>query len=147
LKKIPVKYSLILCLIMFAIFYGCGIKSNPVSFKSVSDDALIIRNLKAAIDGDAVILQWHFNGGDLKDHDIAIEKSEAGGAGNECPNCPKTFERVGRIAVKALKQENEGYYRYIDKEVIKGKTYYYRLLLCEGFNNCSEKAVTKINFE
>ena len=31
---------------------------------------------------------------------IIIEKSEVGSAGNECKDCPRTFERIGQIPVK-----------------------------------------------
>jgi hypothetical protein len=147
LKKVPLKCSILACLILFAILYGCGIKGDPVLLKNDSDYARIVQNLKADVDDNAVLLTWNFYGKDLKKHYIAIEKSEAGSAGNECRNCPRTFKRIGKIIIGDQKREDKGFDSFIDKEVIKGKTYNYRLLICDGFNHCSGNAVTEINFK
>jgi hypothetical protein len=132
---------------MFAIFYGCGVKSNPVLLKSGSERARMIQNLTAAIEDNAVVLQWDFRARNLKNGYIAVERSEAGSTGNECPDCPRTFESIAKIPVGDVKKEDKGYNSYVDKETVKGKTYRYRLLFCDGFNNCSVNAVTEINFE
>jgi hypothetical protein len=147
LKKVSVKYRIFACLILFAILYGCGVKGNPVLIKNVADYARIVQNLQAVADENAVELKWDFDGGDLKNHYIAVEKSEAGSAGNEYRDCPRTFERIGKITIEDLKKEDKGYSSFIDKEVMKGKTYSYRLLICDDFNNCSGKAVTEINYK
>ncbi len=147
MKKAPVKYSLFACLILFAILYGCGVKGNPVLIKNAAGHERIVQNLQAVHNENAVLLKWDFDGRDLKKYYIAVEKSESGSAGNECSNCPRTFNRIGKINIGDLKKEDREYNSFRDKEVTKGKTYNYRLLICDGSNNCSEKAVTEINFE
>jgi hypothetical protein len=96
-----------------------------------------------------VILSWNFYGKGSKINYIAIEKSELGSAGNECRDCPRTFERIGQVSVKEIKQENNEYsnLNFTDKEVVNGKTYNYRLLICDDFNICRESSAMDVNFK
>ena len=103
--------------------------------------------MKAVVSDNAVVLKWDFYGKDSKINYIAVEKSEVGSTGNECKDCPRTFARIGQITLKEIKQENKGYISFTDKKVTQGKTYNYRLLLCDDFNNCLENAITEINFK
>jgi len=148
LKRVLVKYS-IACLMTLILFTGCGLKGNPVSLSAVSDHRQIVQNMKAVSSGDAVILKWDFSDKDVKINYIEIERSEVGSAGNECKGCPRTFERIGKVLVKDIKQENNEYsnLNFTDKEVVKGKTYNYRLLICDDFNVCRESLATEINFK
>jgi len=105
--------------------------------------------LKVVSAGNAVILSWDFYRKDSNVNYIAIEKSELGSAGNECRDCPRTFERIGQVSVKEIKQENNEYrnLNFTDKEVVNGKTYNYRLLICDDFNICRKSPETEINFK
>jgi hypothetical protein len=134
---------------LFTNFIGCGVKGNPVILSSLSDNVRIVQNLKVVSAGNAVILSWDFYRKDSNVNYIAIEKSELGSAGNECSECPRTFERIGQISVKEIKQENNEYrnLNFTDKEVVNGKTYNYRLLICDDYNDCRESSATEINLK
>ncbi len=67
----------------------------------------IVQNMKAVSSDDAVILKWNFYDKDAKINYIAIEKSEVGSAGNECKDCPRTFERIGQVPIKGIRPENK----------------------------------------
>ena len=157
MKRISVKFSIFACVMMFINLAGCGIKGNPVMFSPIPDHGQIVQNMQAVSSGNAVILNWDFfYGKDLKINYIAIEKSEVGSAGNECKTCPRTFKRIGRVPVKPVKavkpvkedgQKKE--YRSLsfkDKEVVQGKTYNYRLMLCDDYNVCRESSRAEIDF-
>jgi hypothetical protein len=133
---------------MVMSFSGCGIKGNPV-IASAPDPTQIVRNIKAVSSGDAVILNWDFYDKDFRIDYIAVEKSEAGSAGNECKDCPRTFERAGLVPVKETAQKNNEYksLSFSDKKVVRGKTYNYRLMLCDDFNTCYESSTAEINFK
>jgi hypothetical protein len=128
------------------LFTGCGLKGNPVSFSALSDHQQIVKKMKAVCIDDAVILKWDFYDKDVKINYIAIERSEAGSAGNECKDCPRTFERIGQLPVKVIKPENKesNILSFTDKKVVKGKTYNYRLMLCDDSGVCLEGAATEI---
>jgi hypothetical protein len=130
------------------LFTGCGLKGNPVSLSAVSDHRQIVQNMKAVSSGHTVILKWDFYDKDTKINYIAIERSEVGSAGNECKNCPRTFERIGLVTVKGLRPENKEFntFSFTDKKVVRGKTYNYRLMFCDDSNVCLDGAVTEINF-
>ena len=148
MKRVSIKYS-ILFLLLFTNFIGCGVKGNPVTLSRMSDNVRIVQNLKAVSAGNAVMLSWDFYCKDSNINYIAIEKSELGSAGNECKDCPRKYERIGQVSVKEIKQKNNEYrnLNFTDKEVVNGKKYNYRLLICDDFNVCRESSATEINFK
>jgi hypothetical protein len=149
LKRVPVKYNIFAYLITLIIFTGCGLKGNPLSLSAVSEQRLIAQNMKAVLSEDAVILKCDFYDKDAKISYIDIEKSEVGSAGNECKDCPRTFERLGQFPIKGIRPENKesNILSFTDKKVVKGKTYNYRLMLCDDSSVCLEGAATEINIK
>ena len=147
MRRISIKFSICCCLIIIANFIGCGVKGNPVVLSKEPDNVMIIRNFKAASSNSAVVLQWYCQGDDSKINYIAVEKSEVGSPGNECNGCSKKYERIGQVLLKEVKQENKEYISFTDKKVTQGKTYDYRLLLCNEFNTCFENVATEIDFK
>ena len=149
LKKVPVKYSIFACLMTVFFFTGCGLKGNPVSLSVASDHQQIVQNMKAVSSGEAVILKWDFYDKDVKINYIAIERSEVGSAGNECKDCPRTFERVGLVPVKEMRAENKKtrILSFTDNKVVRGKIYNYRIMLCDDSGVCLEGAAAEINFK
>ena len=149
MKRIFVKYSSLVLLVVFANLTGCGVKGNPVILPDVKDTAPIISNFKADSNDSAIILNWDFYSTNSKINHIAIEKSELGSAGNECKECPRTFELIGQVSVKDAKKENKEYikFSFTDNKVQQGKTYDYRLLICDVYNDCRESIALEINLK
>jgi hypothetical protein len=125
------------------------LKANPIALSAVSEQRSIAQNMKAFLSDDAVILKWAFYDKDAKINYIAIERSEVGSAGNECKDCPRTFERLGQVPIKGIMPENKesNMLSFTDKKVIKGKIYNYRLMLCDDSSVCLEGAATEINIK
>ncbi len=148
MKKVPVKYSIFAFLMTVIFFTGCGLKGNPVFLSAASDHRQSVQNMKAVSSGDAVILKWDYYDKDVKINYIAIERSEVGSAGNECKDCPRTFERIGQVSVKGiiLKNKESNILSFTDKKVIRGKIYNYRLMLCDDSGICLEGSSTEIKF-
>jgi hypothetical protein len=149
LKRLSAKISIFACLMMLINFTGCGIKGNPVINSYVPDYRQIVKNVSADSSGDTVILKWDFYYRDYKINYVSIEKSEVGSAGNECKDCPRTFERIGELPVKEAGRNNKEYknFSFTDKKVIHGKTYNYRLMLCDDSNICYESYTTEISLK
>jgi hypothetical protein len=148
LKRVPIKYNIFACLMTVIIFTSCGLKGNPVSLSAVSNQQRIVQNMKAVSSGGAVILKWNFYDKDAKINYIDIERSEVGSAGNECKDCPRTFERIGQIMVRGMTENKEpNIHSFTDKKVVKQKTYNYRLMLCDGSGMCLEGDATEINLK
>lgn len=149
MKRVSVEYNIFACLMILIIITGCGLKGNPVSLSAVSDHRQIVQNMKAVSSDDAVILKWDFYDKDTKINYIAIEKSEVGSVGNECKDCPRTFERLGQVPIKGIRPENQESHTlsFTDKKVAKGKTYNYRLMLCDDSGVCLEGSAAEINFK
>jgi hypothetical protein len=150
LKKNPMKYSTFFYLIiLLMITTGCGLKSNPVVSTTVVNYKDLVRNMKTSIMDNEIALNWDFYNKDGIINDIIVERSEVGTAGNECKNCPRTYERIGRILVRELFKKDEKFqpFSFSDKKVERGKTYNYRLMLCNADAFCTEASSTEINFK
>jgi len=149
LKRVSVKISIFACLMILINFTGCGIKGNPVIISNVPDYRQVVKNFRAVSSGDEVILKWDFYDRNFKINYVVVEKSEVGSAGNECKDCPRKFERIGQVPVNKMGRTNEEYnsFSFTDKKVIQGKTYNYRLMLCDNFDLCYESNTTEINFK
>lgn len=149
MKRISVKYSSLILLVLIANLTGCGVKGNPVVLSNITENMSIISNLKADSTDNVVILNWDYYSTNSRINHIAIEKSEWGSAGNECKECPRTFERIGQVSVKDAKKENKEYIKFSfpDHKVQKGKTYDYRLLICDIYNECRESSVIELNLK
>lgn len=149
MKKISVRYSAFVLLAVFVTVMGCGVKGNPVIYSDVAENTHAISSFKADYTGNAVVLNWDFYSKNSKVSYIAIEKSESGSGGNECKECPGTLERIGRVSAKDAKQGNKELmkFSFTDNKVEKGKAYYYRLLVCDEYNECREKSSIEINLK
>jgi len=149
LKKVSLKYNIFIYCVAMTCMAGCGVKGNPVRLMDVSNHVQVIRNMKADVAGNAVLLEWDIDTKDLKNNYVAIEKREWSRSGKQCKNCSGSFERIGKVLLNEEKKERKNNSRFIfsDKKVTRGKTYHYRLLLCNELNVCSESAATEINFK
>ncbi len=150
MKKVSVNYKIILFFIPIAAVLACGLKGNPVMLKNVSgNEQQMVRNLKADASGDAVVLTWNVHADAWGNNYIAVERSEWGTRGNECKDCPRTYEGIGQISLNERQTagKDPGRLVYLDKKVNRGKIYSYRLLFCNQADVCSESAVAEINFK
>lgn len=135
-------------MIVFANSTGCGVKGNPVTLSNIPSNERVVQNLKAVVSDNEVVLKCNIMKESITSY-IAVERSEWGSDGNECSNCPRAYERIGEIALKENKKNDQEYstFIYSDKKVTQGKTYSYRLLLCSDVQNCSESNIAEIKFK
>jgi len=149
MKGISGENSFFVCLVLLFVISGCGLKANPVPIKHISDYRLIVKDMQAIPADDAVMLKWNFQDKDGKINFINIEKSEVGTAGNECKDCPRTFERINQMQIKGIVLDNKvsSALSYTDKKVIKGKFYNYRLILCDDAGICQDAAAAEIDYK
>ena len=148
MKKAQVKYRIYYYWILFIFIMGCGLKGNPVILSTSPDYQQIVKNLVAVSSDDGIALKWDFYDKSGLINSINIEKSEVGSAGNECKDCPRTFERIGRITVKEPVPEDKKIktFNFTDKKVERGKTYNYHLMLCDDGGLCREASGAVANF-
>jgi hypothetical protein len=149
LKRTQGENRVFVCLVLLVVISGCGLKANPEAMRSMPDYRLIVKDMQAISSDEAVILKWNFQDMDGKINYINIEKSEVGSAGNECKDCPRTFERISQMQIKEVILDNKvsSAMSYTDKKVAKGKIYNYRLILCEDAGICLEATAAEINYK
>jgi hypothetical protein len=124
------------------ILAGCGLKGDPVPPMRVTSDAQGVLEISAKAVSKSVMLSWRFQNADGRISHIDIEKSELGTRGNLCPECPRTFEKIGQVPVQKQPQ-----YQFTDSEVDPGIVYSYRLKLCNGAGVCRESSVVDIELK
>lgn len=148
MKRNQVKNSYLI-IVLFIILAGCGLKGNPVPYPAIPDRKPAIKNMEALSTKEAVVLKWNFQDKNGLISYIGIEKSEFGTSGNECKDCPRTFARIGQVPAKEglTTDKEQRALSFTDSDVVKGKTYSYRLMLCEENGNCSEASSVEINFK
>jgi hypothetical protein len=124
---------------------ACGLKSNPVPYSIVLEQKPVVNNLEAVSTDGSIFLKWNFRDSSGLISYIGIERSEAGSPGNECKDCPRTFARIGQVSVKASKPADKELrtLSFADEKVVEGKSYKYRLMLCEDNGNCTESAAVE----
>lgn len=140
------KFLISLLLVLFAV--GCGIKSDPVPLVSMIDYRQMISNVNVSVQDSSVVLTWQLNDKRSAIKNIYVERSEVGGPGNECVGCPLNYERIGQkeIIPSLLKSAQIKKQSFTDTNVEQGKTYNYRLILCDDSGVCQEKPGAQIKF-
>ncbi len=123
---------------MILLAAGCGLKGNPVSQKTDVGLTQERPELTATVRGDAVSLTWQNKKQD--DLHANLEKSELGTTGNICRDCPRTYTRIAQLPSKNASS-------FLDQSVEKGKSYSYRLGLCDEAGNCLQSQIVEIDFK
>jgi hypothetical protein len=149
LKKAQRRNSAFVCLVLLVVISGCGLKANPEAMRSMPVSRLIVKDMQATSSDEAVILKWNLQDMDGKINYINIEKSEVGSIGNECKDCPRTFERISQMQIKGIILDNKvsSVLSYTDRKVVKGRIYNYRLILCDDVGICMEASAAEINYK
>jgi len=149
LKRILIKNKIFIFIIILFSVASCGVKGNPVGPSRLAGHGGMVKNLEVAASGDVLIVRWDLHDEDAKINYIAIERKESGDDAKDCRDCSGPFERIGQIYMKAIVKQSQDNKQNIftDKNVVRGKSYDYRLSLCDDFNSCFASAVTAIDFK
>jgi hypothetical protein len=150
LKRTQGENSVFVWLVLLVVVIsGCGLKANPEAIRAMPDYRMIVKDMQAISSDEAVILKWNFQDMDGRINYINIEKSEVGSTGNECKDCPRTFERISQMQIKGIILDNKvsSALSYTDKKVVKGRIYNYRLILCDDAGLCLEVSAAEINYK
>lgn len=119
---------------MILLAVGCGLKGNPASTLETHDE----QKISAYFQEGAVLLTWSDPETDYS-HTI-VEKSELGSVGNVCKGCPRTYVKMADLPKDV---EN----RFVDASVTKGKSYSYRLKICDETENCTLSQTKEIELK
>ncbi|MRR15644.1 MAG: hypothetical protein EG826_04215 [Deltaproteobacteria bacterium] len=136
----------ILYFVLIFLTVGCGLKANPVPQASEVAKAKYDPQLHLTAEEKAVVLAWQIRNVEGRISHFNIEKSELGSAGNTCRDCPRSFERIGQVSAMRSGNGKEKFV-FTDSQVDKGKTYNYRLGICDVSGVCDESQIVEIDFK
>jgi len=146
LKKGSARNRGIVYLVLVLLMVGCGLKANPVPQASELAKTKYEPRLILSAEEKAIVLAWQLQNVDGRISHFNIDKSELGSRGNVCKDCPRSFERIGQVPV--MKSGNgKQKFGFTDSQVEKGKTYSYRLGICDVSGVCSESQIVEIDFK
>ena len=145
MKKFLIKNSIGPAALCALLLLGCGLKANPVPSVSGAASNGAAQELAVSNEKGAAVLIWRLASSDRVSYTI-IERSTLGSAGNICRDCPRTFEPIDRLPADNAGEKSREY-RFVDSSVGKGKTYSYRLQLCEETGVCRESQTVEIDFK
>ena len=146
MKKGSVRNRGIVFLVLILLTVGCGLKANPVPLASELAKTKYDPQLIITAEGKAVVLAWQLRNVDQRISHFNIEKSELGSRGNVCKDCPRSFEKIGQVPVMNS-GEGKQKFGFTDSQVERGKTYSYRLGICDVSGVCSESQIVEMDFK
>lgn len=145
MKNVSRRVNLCLTVVMLAVLMSCGVKGNPVGSSPGETHSRAIGNLTVTSSGDHVVLTWTLRDEQSRIRSIGIERMEYAAEDAECRNCAEKFEGIGRLDAGTTGQARKSF-EFVDKNVTHGKSYGYRLSLCDEFDECFNSAVTEVYF-
>jgi len=146
LKNGSVKNRGIVYLVLVLLTIGCGLKANPVPQASEVAKTKYDPQLILTAEEKAVVLAWQLQNINGRISHFNVEKSELGSRGNVCKDCPRSFEKIGQVPVMNSGNGKQKF-GFTDSQVDKGKTYSYRLGICDASGVCSESQIVEIDFK
>lgn len=120
-------------IIMILAANGCGVKGPPVAPGYTEPPT--VRDLKYQVRGDKLVLSWTLPKAETaQDNKIAsalVYRLKQPLGKQDCPDCPRIFERVARLAARS------GIMTYTDR-ITPGFQYYYKIILSDGGNRSGQ---------
>jgi hypothetical protein len=132
---------LLLACLLFPMMASCGKKGDPVPRQQPV--LLMIKNLGGEPVKAGNLLSWTLPDRTKKAKTFKILRSVSI-PGEDCPGCPQNFillTEQDEASLQSGEKEPEKY-SYLDRDVIKGHSYGYRIVWCVSSRNCSPESNT-----
>jgi len=119
---------------------GCGKKADP-RYPDVGYPGEV-SDLKVSIDDGKAVLEWSVPGEWGRTGHVRIFRSALKTNGADCPNCPRVYAIVEYLPLGDLPLSEKGRFRYLDRNIRKGFSYSYRVVICSSSGMCGGESNT-----
>ncbi|MDD5724200.1 MAG: hypothetical protein PHY29_10760 [Syntrophales bacterium] len=119
---------------------GCGKKADPRYPRDSYPEK--VSNLEVSINGGRTVLEWGIPGQWDRAGQVRIFRSALKVDGGDCPNCPRIYAAVEYLPLRDARSKEAGRFRYVDKNIRRGLSYSYRLVICTSSGICGEESNT-----
>jgi hypothetical protein len=131
----------ILACLFSPIITSCGKKGDPVPRQQIK--LQMINNLRGEITKEGVLLSWTIP---EKAKNVKVFKILRSVAipGEDCPGCPQNFILLAEKDEATLQsgEKEPGKYSYVDRDIVAGRNYGYRIVWCISSGPCSPESNT-----
>jgi len=126
------------CALLIGIFPGCGKKADPVPPRFTPPPA--VADLAARATEEGIRLEWTEPAHSEPVERVLIMRSELLVAGESCPGCPRTFNRIAELSPEEIEETEEGRAWYLDGRVEESILYTYRIVICDSSRYCGAES-------
>jgi hypothetical protein len=122
--------------LLSSMITSCGKKGDPVPRRQPA--LMMIKNLSGETVKEGILLRWTLPDKTIKAKSFKILRSVSI-PGEDCPGCPQNFILLTEKDEATLQsgEKEPGKYSYLDRDIIEGRNYGYRIVWCVSSRNCS----------
>jgi hypothetical protein len=119
---------------------GCGKKGDPIPPRMKMPTTIVDLSVVSVKEG--ILLAWSLPEPLRPIGSFKLLRSETLEGNEACPECPQEYRPLRTVAVndKRLRREGEGKFSYVDGDVIAGRYYSYRLVVCDPNGFCGAES-------
>ena len=137
------KVSIFLVIAVFSLVLlcaGCGKKADPRYPHDSYPEK--VSDLTVSIDEGRAVLEWGIPGQWDRAGSVRIFRSALKVDGSDCPGCPRIYAVVEYLPLRDVRSKEKGKFRYVDRNIRRGFSYSYRLVICSSSGMCGEESKT-----
>lgn len=120
---------------------SCGKKGDPVPRQQAK--LQMINSLRGEITKEGILINWTLPDKTKNVKSFKILRWVAI-PGEDCPGCPQKFVLLTEQGEASLQggEKEPGRYRYLDRDIVAGRNYGYRIVWCLPSGQCSPESNT-----
>lgn len=137
-RKTGLIFAALSAALLLTAFPGCGKKADPVPPRFIPPPA--VADLIVRAEDEGIRIEWTEPAHSEPIERVRIMRSELLVAGESCPGCPRTFNRIAELSPEEIEETEEGRASFLDRKVDEGVLYTYHIVICDSARYCGAES-------